>query len=663
MTDNTQAPVSVNGHPSIADSCEKLANSLYDRYMEIGDMVLLDKVLKLEREALRLRPEGHPHRARSCTNLAVTLRTRFNQTRQTALLDETLALEREALRLRPEGDPRRADSCANLASTLRVRYRQTGHTVLLDEALELDREALRLRPEGHPHRALSCGNLAVALRTRYRQTGHTVLLDEALELDREALRLRPEGHPGRAGTCANLAVTLWLRCGQTGDPALLDEALELEREALRLRPEGHPDRADSCAHLAVTLRNRYDQTGHTVLLDEALEFDREALRLRPEGYPRRAGLCANLAVTLWRCFKQTGHTALLDEACLHCTHAIIEFAKSPEDHVYLRVQLALILSLPTYPSSNVTTAVAFLLELTQYRAGMIPSFYAINDALRMCVRAALTDEDRTRLLAVYQLVIEVLPEMGSVVLPKPSRLRRWSEAGHLPLEAFLQAMKVQDLAKGLELLELGRAVLWSQTLALQDTDLHGLTDEQKTQVQTLRQSMSAVVENGDTPHSDLTVRDRTHAAYNQLQQLLTEIRTSPGLERFMRGPSYSELLHVASANPVVIVAASDAACHALIISSPSAPPIHLVLNKIAISDLELLGHGIRGLDSNVRALSGLSVVTEDRKATITGNEGRTDLAVRELHQALRRLWFDMVKPILDRLGFEVCGVTLDPSRS
>jgi hypothetical protein len=512
------------------------------------------------------------------------------------------------------GHPGSADSCEELANSMYDRYMEIGDMALLDEVLELERKTLHLRPEGHPDRALSCVNLALTLRTRFDQTGHTTLLDEALELEREALRLRPEGHPKRAFTCANLAVTLHTRFKQTGHNALLDEALELEREALRLRSEGHPDRSVSCANLAVTLRTR---------------------------------------------FNQNGHTALLDEARLHCTHAIIESAKSPEDHVRLRVQLAYILSLPNYPSGNPSTAVAFLLETTQYRAGMIPVFYAINDALRMCVKAAVTDEDHAQLLAVYQVVIEVLPEMGSAVLSKLSRLRRWSEAGDLPLEAFLQAMKVKDLAKGLELLEMGRAVLWSQTLALQGTHLQGLTDERKTQVQALLQSMSTAVEHEDTQQSDPTARDRTHAAYNRFQLLLTEIRASPGLERFMRGPSYSELLQVASAHPVIVIAASDAACHALVISFASEPPTHLVLNKIAISDLELLGQDIRGLDSNVRALSGRSDATEERGIIITGKGRRMDPAVRKLHQALRILWVDLVKPILDCLSFKVCEVTLN----
>jgi hypothetical protein len=221
-------------------------------------------------------------------------------------------------------------------------------------------------------------------------------------------------------------------------------------------------------------------------------------------------------------------------------------------------------------------------------------------------------------------------------------------------------MKVENLAIGLELLEQGRAVLWSQTLALQGTDLQGLTDERKTQVQRLLQSMSAVVEHGDAPHFDFTVRDRTHVAYNRFQQLLTKVRASPGLELFMRGPSHSEILHVASTHLVVIVAASDDACHALIISSPSVPPTHLVLNHIASTDIGVLGDHFRGLDINVRAMSGLAVVTAERGIRI--DRKCLDPAVRKLHQALRSLWTNIVKPVLECLGLRVCVATLNLSQ-
>jgi hypothetical protein len=172
--------------------------------------------------------------------------------------------------------------------------------------------------------------------------------------------------------------------------------------------------------------------------------------------------------------------------------------------------------------------------------------------------------------------------------------------------------------------------------------------------------MSAAAEHDDTQHFDPNVRDRAHAAYNRFQQLVTDIRASPGLERFMRGPSYSELLHVSSANPVIMIAASKAATHALIIPSPCASPTHLALNTITSTDLGILGDHFRGLDLNVRAMSGLAVPTEERGIMI--GRRRLDPAVRKLHQALRSLWMDIVKPILDCLGLRVCVFDMNTSR-
>jgi hypothetical protein len=436
---------------------------------------------------------------------------------------------------------------------------------------------------------------------------------------------------------------------------LLDRAIELNREALCLRPDGHPDRAHSCASLAVCLRLRFNRTEHTVPMDEALELEREALRLRPEGDSSRALSCGNLSLALRTRFDQTGDIKLLEEAQSLCTRAIKESAALPSDHIRLRIELANVYSLPTYPSRSPSAAVRSLLEAIQYRTEIIPQFYSISYVLRLCAKFAVSDEDHVHLLNIYHAVIDVLPEMGSVVLPKLARLHRWRKAGNLPLEALLQAVKAKNLRTGLELLEQGRAVLWSETLAMQGPEPQGLPDELRLQLQTLLQSLSAAAEHGNTQQSDLAVHDRTHSDYNQLQQLLKDIRASPGLERYMRGPSYSDLMQVASSHPVIIVAASDTACHALVLSSASGPPAHLVLNKIVSSDLEVLGHDIRGLDLNVRALSGLAVTADERGAS--ENRQSEDPEVRTLHEALRRLWVDIVKPILVCLGLEVCGVT------
>jgi hypothetical protein len=619
-----------------------------DEKSSTGLGVLMEAVVLRRCLLAMTNSDDHEREQRSSLASLLWCYWEYNGEKDLDVLQEEIDLRRKILQAHGDYDPERAKACGSLAASICALYKSSSDLMLLNEALELQREALRLRPEGHPDRAASCANLASSLWTRFNQTGDIALLDEALELQREALRLRPEGHPDRAASCANLASSLWTRFNQTGDIALLDEALELQREALRLRPEGHPERAASCVDLGNSLWTRFYQTGDTLLLDEALELDREALRLLPEEHPHRALSCANLAYSLRTRFNQTGDTLLLDEARLLCTCTIKESAVSPSGHVHLKIQLALIYTVSAYSSFSPTAAVSLLMEVVQPRVGLIQYFYHINHALRQCVRAAASHEDNVRLLTIYQVMVEVLPELGSVVLDQTSRLERWRDAGSLPLQALLLALKANDIPTGLQLLEQGRAVLWSQTLAMQDPRIETLPDAWKSQLMTLLQSMTPSTERIDIPRPDLTARDWVHTSYTRL---LEEIRASPGLERFMRGPSYSELVHVASVHPVGFLAMEETACHAVIISSASASPVHLTLDSITASELEQLGDDIRSLDLNVRANSGLTAATGERGMNSTGK--RESPAVRKLHRALKRLWVGIVKPIFDHLGFEV----------
>jgi hypothetical protein len=70
-------------------------------HQQTGDVSLLDEVIELEREALALHPQGHPGHIESCQHLANSLWQRYQQTGNMPLLDEAITLGREALLLRP----------------------------------------------------------------------------------------------------------------------------------------------------------------------------------------------------------------------------------------------------------------------------------------------------------------------------------------------------------------------------------------------------------------------------------------------------------------------------------------------------------------------------------------------------------------------------------
>jgi hypothetical protein len=54
-------------------------------------------VIKLEEEALDLRPVGHPDRAKSCGNFAISLRRRYDQTGDITLFNKAIDLNHQAL--------------------------------------------------------------------------------------------------------------------------------------------------------------------------------------------------------------------------------------------------------------------------------------------------------------------------------------------------------------------------------------------------------------------------------------------------------------------------------------------------------------------------------------------------------------------------------------
>ncbi|KDQ52439.1 hypothetical protein JAAARDRAFT_210593 [Jaapia argillacea MUCL 33604] len=295
---------------------DPIASQLHARaatFRNTGVLGNLEEAIRLDREALALRPVGHPQRADSLTNLAISLKTHFRRASTLSHLQEAVELDREALGLRPPLHPDRGTSLNNLAIDLRTRFRQLGDMADLDEALKLDREALVSRPEPHPNRSNTLFGLAYGYRERYKQKGDHADLEEAIRFDREALRLRPEPHSGRADSLNNLGASLIMRFEVWDRREDLDEALDLYRASFRLRPS-HPERASSLNNLGDGLRLRFERKGEITDLEEAIKSHREAVRLRPVDHPQRAIALHNLAIDLKARFDQTRQMGDLEEA-------------------------------------------------------------------------------------------------------------------------------------------------------------------------------------------------------------------------------------------------------------------------------------------------------------------------------------------------------------
>jgi hypothetical protein len=685
------------GHPSRAVTGANLAVSLKTCYDQTGDRILLDQAIELERQVLDLRPSGHPKRDISCCNLAITLKKIYDQVKDDSTLDQAIELQREALDLHPRGHPKRSMSCGNLADFLKARHEKTGESVLLDQVIELEQEALALRPAGHPGRGISCSNLAISLKTRYKHTGNSSLLDQAVELEREALDLYSTDDPIRSILCGQLADSLSTRYKQTGDLALLDEAITLGRESLDLHPAGRPKRGMLCSNLAVLLITRYEQTGDSSLFDQAIALEREVVELHPPGNPGRAIACSNHAITLRTRYKQTGNSMLLDQAvklhkealdlcpvghpdramsCHNLASTLMTDFDQKEDRILLdqAIELeteALLLTTEEHPARwQFLCAMAQLTELLPPpldQETIIGHLYQVFNAsayddislvlssaggtLLKIDASVLSLQQRPTLMKLYTRALDIVSLAAGLALDISTQLRHISNGNALSLAAFRLSVQLDDISRGLSLLERTRGVIWSQILHMRNPELDQVPEDLSERLQGLLRSAP-----GSGPGSQakevqrLLVsreRDMDYGKRSSIQDVIRQIRSLPELGEFMRGPDAEILLSMGNHNPIVVLIADEKESHALLIMSDHVLS-HMLMPDVTQHMLKDLT--FESLTSQKRGSEPLGLDSTDRGLNIAKGSSPP-------HSRLARLWRLIVKPIIKRIGLEVCEVT------
>jgi len=621
------------GRPNRSTSLISLALGLSSRYKQLGGMGDLGEAIVLDREALELCPRGHPERVMCLNNLAVRLSTRYNQLGNMEDLSEAIDLDRQALHLRPQGHPDRPTSLNNLAIHLSTRYYRLGRMEDLDEAIVLDREALGLRPQGRQDRSLSLNNLAVCLSTRYKQLGGMEDLNEAIVLGREAFDLYRPGHPNRSTSLNNLAVHLSTRYDQLRRMEDLDEAIVLGREALDLRPQGHPDRSMSLSNLAVDLSTRYKQLGEMEDLDKAIVLDQEALNLRPQGHPNRSTSLNNLSLRLSARYKQLGAIRDLDRAIVLGREALELRSQGHSLRANSLNNLARYLHDRFTHSKQMKDKDEVFSLYTQLAC--VPQIVSSADlcAARAWIRVAQHFQHPTILLA-YETSLRLLTEHLTTLPSLPQHLSILKNlTSSLAVDAFSACLHERAPTRALELLEQGRGVFWTQL-----TRLHSPLDD------LLVSSPVGKMLADDFTRVALLIRSALNSpAPDQherlchlnldMHRIVTNVRGLPGLSRFLLPSLFPDLQRAASCGPVIIVNASEYSCDALVVLLDRDPvhiPLHITREVVRDMSTEL--------------------------CKLTERAKRVDVT-RELAAFLRRLWDQIVSPIVDFLQ------TTHPSQS
>lgn len=559
-----------------------LGNALLDRFRWHGNAGDLDTAIARHRAAVDLTPPASLQRAVRLSNLGVTLAVRTElHPAAAADLDEALATHTAAAALAGPRHPDRAAIVGHRASALLTAFVTRGREADGAAAVDGYRESLALVADNPAVRAGHLAQLARALRLRFQSSGRAAELYEAVQLVRTAIEIGGTGHRDHAEFCSHLGSALTARHLLHGSDDDLAEAIEWHDRALAGFVPGGVGSARVPASRAYALRVRAQRTRHPDDVDAAVEAFRAALdaeadaarlldlladfgsaldlrrdtadditatievrretcrRVHPDD-PYRGPWLADLGNSLRLRAALVGGDGTPDLAEAHPLHVEAVAATSPEHPEYATVLSNLAGShRDRYARTGDPTDLDAALDLLRRSAAVgsapaIRRFVAAETGGRLAADTGRWAEARE----AYSTAVDLLPAAVWRGADRPGQEQPLRDARWLAVEAAAAALQLGDVPGALDLLERGRAVLWSRRLET-DTDLAALRETAPELAERLDRSRAVL--DGVVGHADahVTAADARMTAAADWDAATAQLRARPDLAALM--PSAVEL--------------------------------------------------------------------------------------------------------------------------
>ena len=515
------------------------------RFERSGNLNDVQDVATLRQELLDLLDKEHPDRMWAFVGLANVYHARFMQTYDSEDLAKAIVRYREVLLWCPPDHQIKDRLLKNLAFSLTSRFKHFGRMDCLEEAISLYRAALVLCPRGHSRRQECLRGLTNAMRLRCLRTHGLEDLKETIDLERENLALTPPGHRMRPEVLHNLSISLRAQYTWSGDMGCIEEAIEYLYEASKLVKSGHPDSRRILHNLAVNLSDRFMHRGADEDIADAIKHFRTSISLIPESHPEVSSKLSNFAAGLHLIFSRTGDAEHLEES--------IALSQSAVEYTFSSVRRRLV------AAHNWTLAAR--------STGHSSALTAYRKALSLLQRAI---------------------DLGPTVQTRHEYIsgRDIEDLRSLPMDAASYAIESCAYNEAIEMLEQGRALLWSGMRSLRTPldHLHEVDKSLADEFTETSQALEAIITTTDVRDfvrtsagadddaiggKDTFARDvaEKRRLSGELDKVVLRIQALPGFENFWRPVPFCHLQAAAIGGPVVIINLSEYHSDILIVRS------------------------------------------------------------------------------------------------
>lgn len=407
-------------------------------------------------------------------NLGNSLRSRFDYAGQLQDLDQAIDLFFQAA----QGPVDRQDGGArlsNLGEALRTRFRVRGDLADLDRAVDAGRRAIALTAADDPAYARRLSHLGRSLRVRFERRGSLVDLDEAIEIGEAAIKATSQGNVDESARLSATAAALLLRFNRVGNDVDLNRSIDLFREAMATRTPDHPEYPRVISGLTVALRSRFERDRRGDDLREAISIGRRAASAVPRNSRHRPVILINLATALEMKSRLENRRADLDEAVGLQRQAVAATEdRHPDQSAFLWFLGGTLQERYEHYGNRADHAEACALWKTAARHSSAAPGVRIR-AASMWGRRAAEDLDYPSAIEGFALAVTLLPEIAWHGLDDSERRHQLEQWGGLGTSAAACAISDRDALRAIQLLEHGRAVMWTQLLQARG-ELNALQD-------------------------------------------------------------------------------------------------------------------------------------------------------------------------------------------
>ena len=656
--------LTLDDDPSLPLRLNGIGSSYQARFERSGELDDITGAIDSQKRSVELTQQGHDGLPIRLNNLGISFQARFECTGDLKDLAESIGALQAAVQATPVGDAGLPARLTNLGNSFQTRYERDGNFEDIAEAVSALEMAVKLTPAEHPELSGRHNNLGSSYMARYERGCDAVDIEAAISNLRRAVELSPDNHPKLPGQLNNLANALEAHFENGADLCSIDEAISCQQISVKLTPVGSAELPTRLNTLANSFFRRFESTELKANLTSAITAQRQSVDLTPDGHASRPSRLKNLGTILYRkALSSCGGVSDLEAAITAFKSAATSVAGPP------RIKLQAATSWARYTN--------------QFNPSSAEVIYA------------------------YDTVIGLVSLIAGLERTIDSRLSHLQQVSGLASEAASVAFRLERPQKAVEWLEQGRCLVWNQLNNLRTPldDLRIYDNQLAERVLEVSRALEHSASTRSQLNSGMSLSKkisleeeaRFHLSLaGQWQDLLTTVRSLPGFESFLKPAPFALLAeHLPGAGAVVVINSCEQRCDAIILRARS-EPLHVDLPNFSLkkaveyrknlkSQLQLQGLRMRGegslhADSDASRDRGLDLAEDDDDEETTTSVAqfldRLDLegAIVEprgiarfqpkrgsnddfTRIVLRGLWNEVVKPVVNSLGYPVRPMT------